>query len=159
MTPDEVTALDDAVRTRPERREAQRALAYDVTARVHGEETARVATEVSALLFEKSDPSNLSANAIRALQSEIPFATYAHPEDSTGPAESIDVMEALVQLGLAASRGAAKRLMEQGGVSVNGAKVPLSARFMSRDRALHGRYFLVKKVARDYGLLSIEARN
>jgi len=70
-----IESLDAAVRSAPEKREAQRALAMDVTTRVHGDDAARVAREVSALLFEKADAATLSEGALEALRKEIPFAT------------------------------------------------------------------------------------
>ena len=152
---DAIEALDAAVRSAPERREAQRALAADVTSRVHGADSARVAREVSALLFEKADPATLSGDAFTALRNEIPFATYSAPADSPAAADEIDVLECLTALGVAASRGAAKRLVEQGGVSVNGAKLSANDRVVSHDRLLRGRYALIKKGARDFGLIDV----
>lgn len=150
----EIEALDDAVRTTPERRAAQRALAADVTARVHGDDAARVAQEVSALLFEKADPQALSEGALAALRAEIPFATYAPPSDNP-PASGIDIFECLTLLGIAASRGAAKRLLEQGGISVNGAKLSGTDRVIGEERLLRGRHLLVRKGQREYGLVQV----
>ncbi len=152
----EIEALDQAVRSAPEGRAAQRALAMDVTTRVHGAEAARVAREVSALLFEKADPATLSASALSALEAEIPYSVYAPSAESTAPADAVDMFECLTALGFAASRGAAKRLLEQGGVSVNGAKLAAADRVIARDRALMGRFLLVKKGARDFGLVALE---
>ncbi len=151
-----IEALDAAVRSAPEKREAQRALAVDVTTRVHGPDAARAAREVSALLFEKADPTALSAGALDALRDEIPFVVYAPEEASTTDASvNVDVYECLTSLGIAASRGVAKRLLEQGGVSINGAKLSATDRWVSRDRLLLGRYLLVRKGARDYGLVDV----
>ncbi len=150
-----IEALDTSVRAQPERRDAQRALAMDVTTRVHGESAARVAKEVSALLFEKADAMSLSINALEALRSEIPFATYEPPAESGVATEGVDVYEALTTLGLAASRGAAKRLLEQGGVSVNGVKLGAADRTIHNERFLAGRFLLLRKGARDYGLLQV----
>jgi len=155
-----IEALDESVRTTPEKREAQRALATEVTTRVHGAEAARVAQEVSALLFEKADPQGLSDAALEALRLEIPFATYAAPADggpANGPAlaEGIDVYECLTALGVAASRGAAKRLLEQGGVSINGTKLSGADRMIGEDRLLRGRHLLLKKGAREFGLVYV----
>jgi tyrosyl-tRNA synthetase len=153
---EEIEALDAAVRSAPEARAAQRALAADVTARVHGADAARVAREVSALLFEKADPASLSEDALHALQGEIPFANYAPAADSGASADGIDIYECLTALGIAASRGAAKRLLEQGGVSVNGVKLAAADRTVSEDRLLRGGYLLVKKGQRDFGLVRVE---
>jgi tyrosyl-tRNA synthetase len=150
-----IEALDEAVRTAPEQRAAQRALAADVTTRVHGAEAARVAQEVSALLFEKADPHALSEGALAALRLEIPFATYAAAADGPALSDGIDVYECLTALGVAASRGAAKRLLEQGGVSINGTKLSAADRLIGEDRLLRGRHLLVKKGAREFGLVQV----
>jgi tyrosyl-tRNA synthetase len=148
-----IEALDAAVREHPERREAQRALAADVTTRVHGAEAARVAEEVSRLLFEKGDPAALSDAALAALTREIPFAPYAPTDPVVAAEPGIDVAECLTALGLAASRGAVKRLLEQGGVTVNGQRLSASERTVARERLLRGRWLLVRKGAREYGLM------
>ena len=148
-----IESLDTAVRSAPEKREAQRALAMDVTTRVHGDTAAQEAREVSALLFEKADATLLSDGALQALRREIPFAVYAPADDSGVSADGIDVYECLTTLGFAASRGAAKRLLEQGGVSVNGSKLSAADRAVPHERLLRGRYLLVKKGARDFGLV------
>src|SRR4051812_37804681 len=64
----EIEALDVAVTEHPAEREAQRALARDVTARVHGPVAVAAAEEVSALLFGGGDPASLSAAAIESLR-------------------------------------------------------------------------------------------
>ncbi|MFN5581683.1 tyrosine--tRNA ligase [Gemmatimonas sp.] len=154
LSPEEITALDEAVRTDPGKRAAQRALAHDVTTRVHSAEAARVAQEVSALLFEKGYPQQLSEAALAALRAEIPFADYVPPAEQA-PESGIDVYECLTLLGIAASRGAAKRLLEQGGVSVNGAKLTAADRVISEERLLRGRHLLVKKGQREFGLVRV----
>ena len=152
---DTIEALDQSVRTAPEQRAAQRALATEVTTRVHGAEAARVAQEVSALLFEKADPQGLSDAALDALRHEIPFAMYAASADGPALSEGIDVYECLTALGVAASRGAAKRLLEQGGVSINGTKLSAADRLLGEDRLLRGRHLLLKKGAREFGLIRV----
>jgi tyrosyl-tRNA synthetase len=151
---DEISALDIAVRERPETREAQRALALDVTSRVHGAEAARVALEVSTLLFGKGDATALSEAALLALGNEIPSTVHAASADS---GNALDVLEWVTTLGFAASRGAAKRLLAQGGLSVNGIKLTESASTVRREALLRGRYALIKKGARDYGLIDVPA--
>src|SRR6266550_4889389 len=111
MSRQEIEALDKVIASAPEKREAQQALARDVTARVHGEDAARVAEEVSKVLFGKTDPTKLSEAVLKALSQEVPFAEV---RDTPG------LLDALVTLKLAASKGAAKRLVEQGGVYLNG---------------------------------------
>ena len=134
--------------TAPEKREAQQALARDVTARVHGDEAARVAEEVSRVLFGKADPTKLSESVLRALSEEVPFA---ESHDTPG------LLDALVTLKLAASKSAARRLVEQGGVYLNGQRAG-SDTDLAAAKPLAGRYHLLRKGARDYGLLLVGRR-
>jgi tyrosyl-tRNA synthetase len=151
----EIEALDAETESRPERRAAQQALAREVTARVHGEDAARVAAEVSAVLFGKGDVATLSRPALEALAREVPTVDVAAPADPPpegAPAGSLDSLELFVAAGLAASRGAAKRLLEQGGMNVNGRRLAASDRWVRTDALLHGEFLVLRKGGRDYAL-------
>jgi tyrosyl-tRNA synthetase len=152
MERDEIEALDRATAENPARREAQHALAYDVTGRVHGAEAARVAQELSALLFAKGDPHELSPAAVGALSKEMSAAEATRPE---GGLAGLDVAELFVQAGLAPSKGAARRLLEQGGLSVSGRRLSTGEREIRDEDLLAGRYLLLRKGARDYGLVRV----
>jgi tyrosyl-tRNA synthetase len=147
-----VEELDITARDHPETREAQRALARDVTQRVHGEHALRAAEEVSQLLFGKGDAAALSADALQLLEQEIPSFDLASAELDTQ-----DVLNA-VSAGddaLFKSRGEARRALEQGGVYLNGERLGAEREPVTRDRLLHGRYLLVRKGARSYGLIRV----
>jgi tyrosyl-tRNA synthetase len=143
---EEIKALDKLVTTAPEKREAQQSLARDVTARIHGDAAARVAEEGSKVLFGKGDPRSLSEQVLEALSNEIPFA-----ETTQAPG----LLDALVSLKLVPSKGAARRLVEQGGVNVNGQRAAVDTA-LGGATALHGKYFLIRKGARDFGLLKTQ---
>jgi tyrosyl-tRNA synthetase len=144
LSRDEIESLDREVSDRPQERAAQRALAREVTTRVHGSSAAQIAEEVSRLLFAKGDPQSLSADALAALSREFPFAEV----DSVANA-----VDALVSLGLAPSKGAARRLVDQGGVSVNGGRVTSPTDAVGNP--LLGSYYLIRKGSKDYGLLKV----
>ena len=141
----EIEALDDTIAGAPEKREAQQVLARDVTARVHSEEAAAVAEEVSRVLFGKADPTTLSESVLEALSEEVPFAEAR---------EVPGIVDALVLLKLAASKSAARRLVEQGGVYLNGQRASADTT-LSGTKPLAGKYHLVRKGAREYGLLRV----
>jgi tyrosyl-tRNA synthetase len=143
MPRQDIEALEKLITGAPEKREAQQALARDVTARVHGDDAARVAEEVSRVLFGKADPTSLTEPVLRALSEEVPFA-----ESANTPA----LLDALVTLNLAASKSAARRLVEQGGVYVNGQRATADTDLGST-KPLAGKYHLLRKGARDYGLI------
>ena len=134
----------------PERRVAQQALARDVTTRVHGEKAARAAADVSALLFGRGEAGALSLDALEALRDEVPFVSI--PEL---PAEGMDATDLFVAAKLAPSKGAAKRLLEQGGLSVNGAKLSVEQRVVHREMILAGGHLLLRKGAREYALVRV----
>jgi tyrosyl-tRNA synthetase len=148
---DEIMALDEATAARPEAREAQRALAADMTTRVHGAEVLRTVDAISRVLFGKGDPYELSAETLAAMAAEVPFAEVDAPADGSG----VDALDLVLTTGLVKSRGEAKRLVEQGGVAVNGRKVGLSDRVLTSATWLAGRYLLVKKGSRDWGLVRV----
>lgn len=156
----EIEALDRETAEHPERRAAQQALAFDVTARVHGEAQARVAREISALLFGGGDATNLSADALAALRREIPFAEVVNNvgldgKEAADPDVATDLHALLVVAGLAASRGEAKKLLKQGGVYVNGRRRAESERFLHESDLLPDRHVLLRKGARSYALVRI----
>ena len=141
----EIEALDETIASAPEKREAQQTLARDVTERVHSEEAAGVAEEVSRVLFGKADPTTLSESVLEALSEEVPFAEAR---------EVPGIVDALVLLKLAASKSAARRLVEQGGVYLNGQRASADTT-LSGTKPLAGKYHLVRKGAREYGLLRV----
>jgi tyrosyl-tRNA synthetase len=141
----EIEALDEQTKSAPEKRAAQIALAREVTARVHGTENARIVEQASGVLFGGADPRGLSGEVFETLAGEIPAAALPA---ATG------IADVLVELKLAASKGAARRLLEQGGVYVNGERASAATTMASRT-ALQGKYQLIRKGARDYGLVKI----
>ena len=112
MAPDEIETLDAEVIAAPGARAAQRALALDVTARTHGPEIARQAADDSAALFTP-DP-------IR--DPELLERLYANIGGFTVPAGSIGeaVVAVLADAGVFPSRGEARRMIQNGGVTING---------------------------------------
>jgi tyrosyl-tRNA synthetase len=139
----EIEALEKQIDTAPEKREAQQALAHEMTSQVHGDEAARVAEEVSRVLFGKAEPTSLTEPVLRALSEEVPFAEAP---------ETPPLLDALVTLKLAASKSAARRLVEQGGVTINGQRAAGDTDLAST-KPLAGGYHLIRKGARDYGLI------
>ena len=146
LSRDEIESLESESLQHPEGRKAQQTLAREVTARVHGADAARVAEDVSRLLFAKGDPAALSTDTLDALSREVPFVEMT---------EMGSAVDALIELKLAASRGAARRLIEQGGVTVNGRRVASVSDPVGDPLA--SSYYLLRKGARDYGLIRVKA--
>src|SRR5690348_13991574 len=152
LSHEEIESLDAEIVAHPEQRTAQQALALDVTARVHGEHAAHIARELSALLFGKLDATTLSGDAIAALAAEVPFARVPAPMDGT-----LDTLELFTAAGLVPSKGAARRLLEQGGLYVNGRRLGAGDRAIPTSTLLAGGHLLLRKGAREYALVAVSA--
>ena len=144
-----IDALDASTLEHPERREAHRALARDVTARVHGPDALAAAAEVSGLLFGGAEPSSLSLAAVDVLRDEIPFYPAVNLTD---PQAVIDAVtgdkDALFK-----SKGDAKRMIQQGGVYLNGKRLEDT---LTSITPLHGKYVLLRKGGKNYALVCKE---
>ena len=104
---DEIKAMDSWEDSRIN--EKKDILAYELTALVHGTEEADKAREASRSLFsgQGGDDSNMPTTELEASEAE----------------NGMNIVDLMIRCGLAASRGEAKRLIQQGGVSVDGEKV------------------------------------
>jgi tyrosyl-tRNA synthetase len=110
----EIDALEAQVAAEPFRREAQRVLARDVTALVHGEAAADAVIAASEALFGQGDLDALDADTLRSALAELPTATSSGSES---------VAQLLVDAGLTSSLGESRRAIEQGGVYLNNVRV------------------------------------
>jgi tyrosyl-tRNA synthetase len=161
---EEIEALEAQVAEHPERREAQARLARDVTERVHGTDAARTVQDVSAFIFGTLDPAELSASALELLRAEAPF-TEVDESELVGTAADggqgadgtrYDVYKLLTLTGIAASNGAARRLLEQGGVSINRRKLGKDERYVDPERVLlAGNHIIVAKGKKEYALIRV----
>lgn len=153
----EIEALDAATASAPEQRAAQTALARDVTRRVHGDAALAAAEQVSTFFFGGLDPRELTPEAFAILRAEAPFVERdASTVSADGDVSQLDLLKLLTASGLAASNGAAKRLLEQGGVSVNKQKVTGADRFLeSAAFLLPGGYVVVGKGKRDLAVIRV----
>jgi tyrosyl-tRNA synthetase len=140
----DIEGLDASTTAHPERREAQRALARDVTARVHGSSALKDAEDVSALLFGGGDPTALSSSALDALRREIPYFTAGSVTDPQSIVDAVTADGALFK-----SKGDAKRMIQQGGVYLNGQRFEPGTVVSP----LHGAYVLVRKGSKNYALV------
>jgi len=111
LSKETIENLYHEVETNPARREAQKQLAFEVTSIVHGHPRAENARNISTVLFGATQFKDLLAEEIEMLALEIPTTTSSH------------VMNALVTSDVAKSNGEARRLIENGAVSVNGEKI------------------------------------
>ena len=145
-TLDEIDALLQQHNAAPHEREAQKALAYEMTAMVHGDPAAVAADAAAAVLFG-SDPRDADAAAMGVVAGELPLTEVS-------AAECDDLPALLVECGLAKSKGDARRTLEQRGFRCNGEVLELNSN-VSEMAALKGGFHLMQKGRTSHHLLRI----
>lgn len=136
---DEIEALEAASAARPDAREAQRALAAEVTELVHGADAVARAIEASGALFGAGDLRAIDAGTLEAAFADLPRARVAGGNGM--PA----ILDLLVEAGLVDSRGQARRVIGEGGAYVNNERVSDPAAVPDRDALLAGRWLLLRR--------------
>jgi tyrosyl-tRNA synthetase len=138
---DRIAPLEDATERAPEKREAQRLLAREVTTMVHGADQVTRAEHASSLLFGE-DITTLSVADVLAVFDDVPSTELS--ADALG-AEGIAIVDLVARVQLAASRGEARRLVQSGGIYVNNRRVADPAVRLTRAQAIAGELFVVRK--------------
>ena len=134
-----IEALDHDTLTRPGGREAQRTLAFEVTAMVHGQTQAQRAAEAAAVLFT-TEIARLDAATLEGALEDAPTTLVAR-HDLDG---ALTVVEALLRSGLASSRRDARQLLSQGSVYINGNRLT-EDRPLGGDDILHHRWVVLRR--------------
>ena len=129
---------------RPAAREAQRALADDVTTLVHGSAARDAAVAASRALFGQGDLADLDPATLESALRAAPFVEL--PAGATP-----SVVDLLVDTGLVASRAAARRAVEEGGAYLNNARVADVDAVVDGDEWLFGRYAVLRRGKRTVG--------
>jgi tyrosyl-tRNA synthetase len=124
---------------RPQDRAAQKALAWDVTAMVHGETAARQAHDAARALFGAASLADISSGVLEDAVAGLPRAKVGPP------VEDWSLVGALTASGLERSRGAARRTIQSGGVQVNNVPVVDPNALLTREDFLYGRFALLRR--------------
>src|SRR5256714_6897233 len=119
LSQEEIDQLEQTVKSAPESRAAQRRLAREVTAMLHGETELEKAVRGSAFLFGK-EIQRLSVQAIMDIFADVPSTEI---DRSKLESDALTLGDALVLSGLVPSKGEAKRLVQGGGVAVNNVRI------------------------------------
>jgi tyrosyl-tRNA synthetase len=151
LTQPEVTALEDELARAPEKREASRVLAREVTRILHGQEAVERAERASALLFGDRI-TELSAAEVLDVFDDVPSTEV---ERGRFGGDGLAITELLAASGLASSKGEATRLIKGGGVYVNNRRVADERGRLTAEQAIDGRLFVLRKGARQYHVVRI----
>ncbi|GAA2807970.1 tyrosine--tRNA ligase [Streptomyces showdoensis] len=133
---EELEELEKLTAERPQARTAQRALAEELTALVHGADQCQAVIDASKALFGQGELSGLDPATLAAALSELPHAQVS---------ELGQVVDLFTEVGLAPSKSGARRTVKEGGAYVNNVKVTAEDAEVSADELLHGRWLVLRR--------------
>ena len=133
---EQVEALDAATEERPQARAAQKRLAAELVALVHGADEVERVQAASAALFGAGELSALDEPTLRAALAQAPSLVL---EGEPRP------LAELLADGLGLSRSDARRAVASGGAYVNNAKIADEAALPAEGDWLHGRFLVLRK--------------
>ncbi|NMO56454.1 tyrosine--tRNA ligase [Actinoplanes sp. TBRC 11911] len=139
---EELEALEKDTAERPQARLAQRALAYELTALVHGEEEASQAVAASQALFGRGSLSDLSEGTLLAALSEAGLHAVAGEMPPLGAL--------LKDAGLVASANEARRTISEGGAYLNNERITDGEAVPPASALLHGRFLVLRRGKRTF---------
>lgn len=151
MSREQIEALEAEHQADPGQRKLQKALAADITQRVHGEAQLAKAIETTSILFGASfeDFKKLTAEEIADAFDE----SITYKLDRALFTEGIDGVSLCGEkTDIYSSKGEARKGIQGNGVSVNKTKIALDRKF-TQDDLLYGRYLLVQKGKKNYYLI------
>jgi len=155
MSRDEIDKLIEEHNQAPHLRVLQKALAREITIRVHSEEALKGAEEASQILFGKATTEalrRLDEKTLLSVFDGVPTVTVSKEKVSEGR----DITEFLAaETAIFASKGEARRMLKDNGLSVNKEKVNDTYQISNSD-LLNGRYILIQKGKKNYYLVIVE---
>ncbi|MEX3562714.1 tyrosine--tRNA ligase [Corynebacterium phoceense] len=143
LTQEEIAEYEEKVANEPFRREAQRRLAQEMTTLVHGEEATKAVELAAQALFGKAELTELDEATLAGALQETTVAEIAAGEPRT-------IVDLLVASGLADSKGAARRIIKEGGAYVNNARIESEDWEPADEDLLHGSWLVLRRGKKNF---------
>jgi len=149
LSREQIDAIAVSVAEKPQAREGQRTLAFQVTSLVHGVDATLKVIAASGALFGQGDLAELDEATLESATRELPR--------TSAPASGVGIIELLVAAGLSKSNSDARRTVGEGGAYVNNTKVADLDAVLGAGDALHGKYLLVRRGKRTLAMVELTA--
>ncbi|MCE7990553.1 MAG: tyrosine--tRNA ligase [Roseivirga sp.] len=156
LSEEEIKELEAAHAAAPHTRTLQKALAKDITIRVHSEADYEMALKASGILFGKStseDLESLDEATLLAVFEGVPQVTIAQAdfESTTSP---IELLSTVTESLIFKSKGEARKMIQGGGVGINKSKIQ-GIDSLPEINLLQDKYFLVQRGKKNYFLVTV----
>jgi tyrosyl-tRNA synthetase len=151
LTEEEIAGYEDEIKNRPEKREAHRKLAQDVTRLVHGDAALAKAEAATAVLFG-GKIENINLSELMEIFAAAPSVEIGKDEVS---GDGMPLVDLVVTAGLAKSKGEARRTIEGGGINIQNIRETDVRRSVSLSDAIESKAIVLRKGQRDYRLVLV----
>ncbi|MBN1436336.1 MAG: tyrosine--tRNA ligase [Sedimentisphaerales bacterium] len=148
LSSDEIADLAKLVATEPEKREAQKVLAEQVTTMVHGKEQTELVQKAAQVLFGQAIE-GLSDATLNSIFADVPSTEMPRAKLNEG----LGLLDALCETKLCSSRGEAKKLLKSGGVYINNVRTDQLDMTLSPDSLASETILVLRSGKKKYHLL------
>lgn len=145
---EEIAQYEKQVANEPHKRAAQRRLAQELTDLVHGPAATKAVELAAQALFGRAELSELDENTLEGALSETTIA-------QVGPEEPRSIVDLLIATGLAASKGAARRTIKEGGAYVNNVRIDSEEWEPAQDDLLHGKWLVLRRGKKSFAGVAV----
>jgi tyrosyl-tRNA synthetase len=151
LTQTEIEELAASLAVSPEKRDAPRKLAQEVTRLVHGESALKKAEQASKILFG-GEIGDLGLSDLLDVFADVPSASL---DKNLLSGLGSNIADVVMASGLVQSKGEAKRLIQGGGIYLNNQRVQDNQRAVTLSDTNEGQAFVLRKGAKDYRLVKL----
>lgn len=144
---DEIAKLEQSLEEAPHLREAQKALAENVTRFIHGQEALDDAIRISQALFS-GDLKSLSADELRAGFKDVPHVTLSN--------DTTNLVEAIVETGISSSKRQAREDISNGAIYINGEREQDLKYELSDEDKIEGEFTILRRGKKKYFMVTYE---
>ncbi|MFJ6743391.1 tyrosine--tRNA ligase [Streptomyces sp. NPDC091279] len=142
----EIEELERQTEERPQARAAQRTLAEELTTLVHGADQTAAVVAASKALFGQGELADLDEKTLAASLTELPLVQVT---------ELAPVVDLFAEVGLVASKSAARRTVKEGGAYVNNVKVAAEDAVPTAADLIHGRWLVLRRGKRNLAAVEV----
>ncbi|MFH1279150.1 MAG: tyrosine--tRNA ligase [Candidatus Eisenbacteria bacterium] len=148
---DEIAGLEEETKSSPEKRTAQKRLGEELTKLVHGDEAFEGALRASEIMFG-GEIAGVDEKTLADIFIDVPSSTL--PAGRLG--EGLGIVDLLAECGATKGKGAARRLIDQGGIYLNNVRVDSSDRIVTRKDLVAGPTLVLRQGKKNYRIVRFE---
>lgn len=145
----EIAEIEKEHNENPGARNAHRALARELTALIHGDETSARVEEAAKALFGQGDLNSLDEKTLASALSELPRVQISSMK------EIPTWVDLLAAAGVVDSKSAARRIVKEGGAYLNNEKISGEDFRLEKAHFLCGKYAVLRKGKRDLAAVEL----